>query len=77
MILSTSYYIIKVINVQNQALICVQGAELLGISRRAIQYKSKKYNIDSTQFKNWSRSYHMRQKFKSSQMIMVVSDLDE
>jgi DNA-binding NtrC family response regulator len=28
------------------------AAELLGISRRAIQYKSKKYNLDSSQFKN-------------------------
>ena len=28
------------------------AAELLGISRRAIQYKSKKYNLDSTTFKN-------------------------
>ncbi len=28
------------------------AAELLGISRRAIQYKSKKYNLDSTDFKN-------------------------
>ncbi len=28
------------------------AAELLGISRRAIQYKSKKYNLDSTNFKN-------------------------
>ena len=28
------------------------AAELLGISRRAIQYKSKKYNLDATQFKN-------------------------
>jgi DNA-binding NtrC family response regulator len=27
------------------------AAELLGISRRAIQYKSKKYNIDATEFK--------------------------
>ncbi|MFW2368004.1 MAG: sigma 54-interacting transcriptional regulator, partial [Desulforhopalus sp.] len=27
------------------------AAELLGISRRAIQYKSKKYNIDSSKFK--------------------------
>jgi DNA-binding NtrC family response regulator len=27
------------------------AAELLGISRRAIQYKSKKYNLDSSQFK--------------------------
>lgn len=27
------------------------AAELLGISRRAIQYKSKKYNIDSAKFK--------------------------
>jgi len=40
-----------------RALIQTKGvkkdaAELLGISRRAIQYKSKKYNIDSTQFKN-------------------------
>ena len=28
------------------------AAELLGISRRAIQYKSKKYNLDSSQFKD-------------------------
>jgi DNA-binding NtrC family response regulator len=28
------------------------AAELLGISRRAIQYKSKKYNLDTTTFKN-------------------------
>ncbi|MCP4340180.1 MAG: sigma-54-dependent Fis family transcriptional regulator [Desulfobulbaceae bacterium] len=28
------------------------AAELLGISRRAIQYKSKKYNLDSSQFKS-------------------------
>ncbi len=28
------------------------AAELLGISRRAIQYKSKKYNLDSTNFKD-------------------------
>ena len=28
------------------------AAELLGISRRAIQYKSKKYNLDSITFKN-------------------------
>ncbi|MFH0780413.1 MAG: sigma-54 dependent transcriptional regulator [Pseudomonadota bacterium] len=28
------------------------AAELLGISRRAIQYKSKKYNLESTDFKN-------------------------
>ena len=28
------------------------AAELLGISRRAIQYKSKKYNLDSTDFKD-------------------------
>lgn len=28
-----------------------EAAELLGISRRAIQYKSKKYNLDSSQFK--------------------------
>lgn len=28
------------------------AAELLGISRRAIQYKSKKYNLDSAKFKN-------------------------
>ncbi len=28
------------------------AAELLGISRRAIQYKSKKYNIDASKFKN-------------------------
>jgi DNA-binding NtrC family response regulator len=28
------------------------AADLLGISRRAIQYKSKKYNLDSTDFKN-------------------------
>ena len=28
------------------------AAELLGISRRAIQYKSKKYNLDSTKFKS-------------------------
>lgn len=27
------------------------AAELLGISRRAIQYKSKKYNLDASQFK--------------------------
>jgi DNA-binding NtrC family response regulator len=27
------------------------AAELLGISRRAIQYKSKKYNLDTSQFK--------------------------
>lgn len=27
------------------------AAELLGISRRSIQYKSKKYNLDSSQFK--------------------------
>lgn len=29
-----------------------EAAELLGISRRAIQYKSKKYNLDSSQFKS-------------------------
>jgi DNA-binding NtrC family response regulator len=29
-----------------------EAAELLGISRRAIQYKSKKYNIDATKYKN-------------------------
>jgi DNA-binding NtrC family response regulator len=29
-----------------------EAAELLGISRRAIQYKSKKYNLDSSQFKD-------------------------
>lgn len=28
------------------------AAELLGISRRAIQYKSKKYNLNASQFKN-------------------------
>jgi DNA-binding NtrC family response regulator len=28
-----------------------EAAELLGISRRAIQYKSKKYNLDSSDFK--------------------------
>ena len=28
------------------------AAELLGISRRAIQYKSKKYNLDTADFKN-------------------------
>jgi DNA-binding NtrC family response regulator len=28
------------------------AAELLGISRRAIQYKSKKYNLDASQFKD-------------------------
>ncbi len=28
-----------------------EAAELLGISRRAIQYKSKKYNLDSAKFK--------------------------
>jgi DNA-binding NtrC family response regulator len=28
------------------------AAELLGISRRAIQYKSKKYNLNSSEFKN-------------------------
>ena len=28
------------------------AAELLGISRRAIQYKSKKYNLDTAQFKD-------------------------
>ena len=28
------------------------AAELLGISRRAIQYKSKKYNLDASDFKN-------------------------
>jgi len=28
------------------------AAELLGISRRAIQYKSKKYNLDATRFKH-------------------------
>ncbi len=28
------------------------AAELLGISRRAIQYKSKKYNLNSSKFKN-------------------------
>jgi len=28
------------------------AAELLGISRRSIQYKSKKYNLDSSQFKS-------------------------
>lgn len=31
-----------------------EAAELLGISRRAIQYKSKKYNLDSSEFKNSS-----------------------
>lgn len=40
-----------------RALIQTKGikkdaAELLGISRRAIQYKSKKYNLESTNFKN-------------------------
>lgn len=39
-----------------RALIQTKGvkkdaAELLGISRRAIQYKSKKYNLDTSQFK--------------------------
>lgn len=29
-----------------------EAAELLGISRRAIQYKSKKYNLDASKFKN-------------------------
>jgi DNA-binding NtrC family response regulator len=29
-----------------------EAAELLGISRRSIQYKSKKYNLDSSQFKS-------------------------
>jgi DNA-binding NtrC family response regulator len=29
-----------------------EAAELLGISRRAIQYKSKKYNLDSSKFKS-------------------------
>jgi DNA-binding NtrC family response regulator len=28
------------------------AAELLGISRRAIQYKSKKYDLDSSHFKS-------------------------